>query len=135
MLTQKMEIPIGFFEVGAVIDVEYPYEDGNKKKLRPAVIIDISNEKITAFALKVTSSEKYQDTSKYPFSVEVTDLQIAGLSKPSWVLTDKELRINKNCKLYLRGHLADNDLEKVKMIRQVAVISGRVTQQDYDEED
>ena len=44
MLTQKMEIPIGFFEVGAVMDVEFPFEDKNEEKLRPSVIIKTSED-------------------------------------------------------------------------------------------
>ena len=134
MLTQKLEIPVAFFGVGAVIDVEYPFEDSNESKMRPAVIIEEGKESMIAVSLKISSSLKYEDEGRYPYAIEIQKIKPAGLNKRSWVLADKELEINKKCKLHLKGHMADDDIERVKLFHDLALADDKVVRLEYEEE-
>jgi mRNA-degrading endonuclease toxin of MazEF toxin-antitoxin module len=126
-------MPILFFEVGSVVEVEYPYEDCTMSKKRPAVIIEITDNQITAVSLKISSSKKYENTEKYPYAVEVIDIVSAGLNKRSWVLTDKELTIDKRNKLELIGHLSELDYETVKAFHELALADGSIVRLSYDD--
>lgn len=129
---QRMEIPICFFCEGSVVDVEYPYEDHSQSKIRPAVIVEVSANRITIVMLKISSVNKYDDSAKYPYAVKIQDISSAGLAKDSWVLTDKELIVNGNNKLYLKGHLSDIDLETVKLLHKAAQINNCIVRLNYD---
>lgn len=127
-----MLIPVEFFNEGSVVEIEYPYEDCSKRKLRPAVVIEMSENKITIVMLKITSKEQYDDIKKYPYAVKIQDTDLAGLTKNSWVLTNKELVVNGKNKLYLRGHLSDVDLETVKIVHEAAKVNNCIKQLNYD---
>lgn len=132
MLTQKIRIPISFFEVGSVVDIEYPFEDSEKSKYRPTVIIEVSEDQITVVSLKISSVEKYENVEKYPYAVEIMDTASAGLTKRSWVLTNKVLSVGTNNKLVLRGHLSESDYKKVELYYSLAVMDDAVTKQTFD---
>ncbi len=92
----------------------------------------MSDNRITIVMLKITSADKYNDKAQYPYAVKINDNDSTGLTKESWVLTDKELLVNGNNKLYLMGHLSEQDLKIFKTIHNIAVINNSVSKLSYD---
>lgn len=60
-MKQKIKIPISILGAGSVIYIDYPYEDKNEQKRRPAVVLSYENGKTKVVLLKVSSVEKYED--------------------------------------------------------------------------
>lgn len=122
-LTQKLEIPLTILEKGTVIEINFPFEEKEGYKKRPAVIIEKNDKIAVVLALKVTSVKK-----DYCYAVEISDLKSAGLSKSSWVLTDKELSINiKENNVKVLGHLSENDNEHVFTTYEIATLNNAKT--------
>lgn len=93
------------YNIGEIWWTNFPFNDSNNTKHRPAIIID--EDRIAILTMYVTSKNK-----ENPFSVEITDWKNAGLAVPSWARIDKiisidEWRINQKI-----GKLTDRDLLK-----------------------
>ena len=114
---------------GSVIEVDYPYEENDNSKKRPAVVLYNGSE-ITLIALKISSSKKFLNGSNF-YAIEISDLESAGLKKQSWVLTNKELVVNINNKFTYLGTLSELDLEKVKAYHKLALNKCIVSKQFF----
>ena len=94
------------YEIGDVWWVHYPFEDKDKEKRRPAIIVD--DETIAILAIKVTSKEKNN-----PYSICIKDWESAGLTKPSWAIIDKIVSISEMDMDSKMGVLSENDATKI----------------------
>ena len=133
-MEQKIKIPISILGAGSVIYINYPYEDKNNYKRRPAVVLSYENGKTKVVLLKISSVEKYEDSKKYPYAYKIKDLQQSGLPKASYVLADKELLVPDNTQCEGAGRLSLNDLKAVNALHNLAVLANRQTTQNYEEE-
>lgn len=93
------------YNIGEIWWTNFPFNDSNNTKHRPAIIID--EDRIAILTMYVTSKNK-----ENPFSVEITDWKNAGLAVPSWARIDRiisidEWRINQKI-----GKLTNRDLLK-----------------------
>lgn len=94
------------YNIGDVWWVHFPYEDGNREKRRPAIVID--DDTIAILAMYVTSKNK-----KHPYSIKIEDWDATGLSKPSWTRIDKIISINEWYMDRKIGSLSARDLTKI----------------------
>lgn len=97
------------YSIGDIWWVDFPYEDGEKEKHRPAIIIDADT--IAIIAMYVTSQDKLR-----PLDIEISDWKEAGLPRPSWARIDKTVSIAEWRLLGKTGHLSDADLIKVAQL-------------------
>ena len=81
------------YNIGDVWWIHFPYEDEDKEKRRPAIVID--DDTIAILAMYVTSQNK-----ENPYSIKLEDWAETGLSKPSWTRIDRFLRsLSTRCSL------------------------------------
>ncbi|MDD7665024.1 MAG: type II toxin-antitoxin system PemK/MazF family toxin [Lachnospiraceae bacterium] len=94
------------YNIGEVWWTEFPFDDIEFSKHRPAIIID--DDTIAILAIKVTSKEKNN-----PFYVEIQDWESAGLRVKSWAQIDRIVRMEEWRMDEKIGKLSDRDLTKV----------------------
>lgn len=87
----------------------FPYEDEDKEKRRPAIVID--DDTIAILAMYVTSQNK-----ENPYSIKLEDWAETGLSKPSWTRIDKIISINEWYMDRKIGSLSPRDLTKIMQL-------------------
>ncbi len=133
-MEQKIKIPISILGAGSVIYIDYPYEDKNGHKRRPAVVLSYENGKTKVILLKISSVEKYQDSKKYPYAYKIKDLQQSGLPKESYVLADRELLVPDNTQCEGTGRLSLGDLKAVSALHNLAVLANKQRILNYGEE-
>lgn len=107
-----MSYPISTFPKGAVVYIDYPYEDApGKSKRRPAIITDFKNNKTRVVLLKVTSH-----SPRTIFDYTLKNPKVANLKDGSVVRCDKIVTVpnTKQCKLH--GYLSRADLMAVEML-------------------
>lgn len=97
------------YSIGDIWWVDFPYDEGEKEKHRPAIIIDADT--IAIIAMYVTSQDKQR-----PLDIEISDWKEAGLSRPSWARIDKTVDISEWQLLEKSGHLSENDFLKVAQL-------------------
>jgi mRNA-degrading endonuclease toxin of MazEF toxin-antitoxin module len=100
---------MGKYNLGEVWWLNFPFDDQNKKKHRPAVIID--ENRIAVLAMYVTSKDKPN-----PYSIKIVDWRQAGLPKESWVRIDRVIQIEEvdiDAKI---GKLSADDLHKIEQL-------------------
>lgn len=133
-MEQKLKIPISILGAGSVVYIDYPYEDKNEQKRRPAVVLSYENGKTKVVLLKISSVEKYEDSKKYPYAYKIRDIQQSGLPKISYVLADKELLVPDDTQCEGTGRLSLSDLKAVNVLHDLAVLANSHTTQNYGEE-
>ena len=89
--------------------VEIPYDDIDSSKVRPALIIKISNDNVYLF--KVTSKYSNKSSKIKSFYYPLMDWKNAGLKIPSYIEIHKAYGIYKNIvkKSKLIGKLSSVD--------------------------
>ena len=98
--------------IGDVVICAFPFEDNPKKrKLRPAVILDINARGLVVLSLKVTSKPP---RSKYDY--ELVGWDLTGLHKKSTVRSNKEEIILRSDVAKPIGSLTVDDFEMVKTL-------------------
>lgn len=97
---------MGKYNIGEVWWVRFPYNDQEKEKHRPAIIID--DDTIAILAMYVTSKDKDN-----PYSIKIEDWQKVGLRKPSWTRIDKIVKISEWYMDRKIGDLSQRDLAKI----------------------
>ena len=97
------------FQKGDVLTVDFPYNDQNAFKRRPAVVTRVSGDNIVI--AKITSQIK-----NHPNNVLLTDYKAAGLFKESQVQCNRQVSLNRYSPRIIKkvGHLADYDLTLVE---------------------
>ena len=100
---------MGKYNIGEVWWLNFPFSDQNKKKHRPAVVID--GNRIAVLAMYVTSKNKPN-----PYSIKITDWEQAGLPKESWVRIDRVVQIEEVDIDLKIGELSVHDLQKIEQL-------------------
>lgn len=77
------------YEIGDVWWVRYPFEEIEKEKHRPAIVID--DETIAILSMYITTQNR-----NIPYSVQIKNCDHAGLPKDSWARIDKVVSIDKS---------------------------------------
>lgn len=100
---------MGNYNIGEVWWTQFPFEEIDDSKRRPAIVID--EDTIAVLALMVTSKGK-----KHPYSIKIDDWQKAGLKMESWARIDRivsmsEWRMEKKI-----GDLSKADLLKITQL-------------------
>ena len=84
---------------------QFPFEDVDEDKHRPAVIID--DNRIAVLAMMVTSKEK-----RNPFCIKIDDWKTAGLKVESWARIDRIIEMDEWRMDRKIGDLSERDLTK-----------------------
>ena len=103
-LRQEKEI-----NVGEVWWVHFPYKDLPREKRRPAIVID--NDTIAILGVYITSQNKDN-----PYSIELEDWEMTGLSKQSWVRIDLIVRLSEWYFDYKIGNLSERDSKRIMQL-------------------
>ncbi len=111
---------MGNYNVGEVWWTQFPFEDKNENKRRPAIVID--DDKIAVLAMMVTSKEK-----AHPFCIKIDDWKEAGLKIPSWARIDRIIKMEEWRMERKIGNLTERDL--VKFMQLIAEIINRKSHQ------
>ena len=119
-----MNLPIGVFPKGAVIWIDFIYdEDSSKHKRRPAVIIDFNQNSTSVILLKVTS-KGIRTQYDYPLA----DAKVAGLKIGSVVRCNHIMTLYNNFKCSSIGNLSRRDAMAVEILYMQAVQNNQLTQ-------
>lgn len=96
------------FQKGDVLTVDFPFNDQNTFKRRPAVITRISKDNVVI--AKITSQIK-----NHPNNVLLTNHQAAGLVKESQVQCNRQISLSRYSPRIIKkiGQLTDYDLHLV----------------------
>lgn len=96
---------MGIYKIGEVWWTQFPFEESDEDKHRPAIVID--DENIAVLAMMVTSKEK-----RNPFCVKIDDWEAAGLSIESWARIDRIIKMDEWRMDRKIGNLSEKDLTK-----------------------
>lgn len=106
----KMQLPVEIYDLGTIVEVDFPYEEDNRVKHRPAVVMNYDDNETCVALLKVTSKEP---TS--PYDYKITDYQLSKLPKnPSYVKCNCTYMIPNSTCLQKMGNLSRKDANAVK---------------------
>lgn len=101
-----MQVPIGVFNKGAIIYVDYTFDDDrNKKKRRPAVVIDFDADQTKVIVLKVTTH-----MPRTPYDHMLLDAEIANLKDGSVVRCNNIMTIPNHFACEKHGDLSRRDM-------------------------
>ena len=96
---------MGKYRIGEVWWTQFPFEDIDEDKRRPAIVFD--DNTIAVLAMMVTSVEKDN-----PYSIEIEDWDKAGLPKKSWARIDRIINMDEWRMEKKIGDLSERDLNK-----------------------
>jgi mRNA-degrading endonuclease toxin of MazEF toxin-antitoxin module len=114
---QKLQLPIGVFNVGSIIYVDYPFEDDSaKSKRRPAVVIDYNDDSTKVIVLKLTSQK-----SRTKYDYELLNPDVADLSIGTKVRCNHVLNLDNDFKCELYSVLSRQDMINVQILYNTAV--------------
>ena len=94
---------------GDIVLVAYPYADEEKRKRRPALVLEDANPRGDFAALPITSQAGHQAT----VALLSADLLGQRLPKASWIRTDQIATLNRNFVHGAYGRLAGAKLTGV----------------------
>ena len=97
------------YNLGEVWWTQFPFEEIEVSKRRPAIVIDENT--IVVLAMMVTSKEK-----KNPYSIKIDDWKEAGLARESWARIDRMVRMDEWRMEKKIGDLSKHDLLKITQI-------------------
>lgn len=103
------EKKMGKYNLGEVQWTEFPFEEIDVSKHRPAIVID--EDTIAVLTMMVTSKDKNN-----PYSIKIDDWQKAGLTKESWARIDRIIRMDEWRMEKKIGDLSKNDLLKISQL-------------------
>jgi len=107
-----MLLPIGAFNKGAVIYINYTFDDDNTKhKRRPAVIIDFDQNNTRVIVLKVTTH-----TPRTIYDYTLLDPKIANLKTGSVVRCNNIMTISNQFTCEKNGDLSRRDALAVETL-------------------
>lgn len=127
---------------GEIYLVNFPYEDTNQVKTRPAVVLLADNENHTFMALKITKTQRSYDS----FNIPIFDWPTSGLRYQSYIRCNKLQSFSTNdiftttkSNGYL-GKLSNEDMQKMKetfskYAYEVQQISHSMSAQEQDMQD
>ncbi len=97
---------MGKYNIGEVWWTQFPFEEIEESKRRPAIVID--DEQIAILSLMVTSKNKDN-----PYCIEIKGWKEAGLSVPSWARIDRIIKMDEWRMERKIGDLLEEDLSKI----------------------
>lgn len=100
---------MGKYNLGEVWWTQFPFEEIEESKRRPAVVIDENT--IAVLTMMVTSKDK-----KNPYSIKIDAWQEAGLKRESWVRIDRVVRMDEWRMEKKIGNLSESDLLKITQL-------------------
>ncbi len=101
----KLQLPIGVFNKGAVIYIDYTFDDDNvKHKRRPAIVIDFDDNNTRVIVLKVTT---HAPRTIYDYTL--SDPNIANLKSGSVVRCNNIMTIPNQFTCEKHGDLSRRD--------------------------
>lgn len=104
-----MKLPLELYNKGTILWVNFPFEDSDKLKRRPAVVVNIKEDKMMVMVLKVTS-HKIRNIV-YDYKIQILDN--TGLVEASVVRCNKVYFLTNKDEYEYCGYLSDKDLEEV----------------------
>ena len=123
-----MKQPAKDYIAGTVVNVEFPFQEREGSKMRPAVVISFNKEVTRVVLLQVTSQEARTD-----FDYTIKDYKDTGFTKtPSVVRCNAVLTVPNERELQKKGVLSRRDLLAVNALYQKAVAMQKL--QYYDED-
>ena len=102
---RKRRKRLGKYNIGEVWWTQFPFEDSDEDKHRPAIVID--DNTIAVLAMMVTSKEKNN-----PFCVKIDDWKDAGFKIESWARIDRIINMDEWRMDRKIGNLSEGDLKK-----------------------
>lgn len=121
---QKIQIPIGMFNKGAVIYIDFKYEeDSDKSKKRPAIVVDFNENSTRVIVLKVTT-QGIRTEYDYP----LVDAEMANLKQGSIVRCNHTLTLDNNYTCEKYGNLSRQDALAVQILYTKAVYDNAIVQ-------
>lgn len=115
----KLQLPIGVFNKGAVIYIDYTFDDNSEKhKRRPAIVIDFDKDNTRVIVLKVTSH-----SARTMYDYTLLDYAIANLKEGSVVRCNYIMTIPNNFTCEKYGDLSRRDEIGVEILYNQAVIN------------
>lgn len=116
----KVQLPIGIFNKGAVIFVDYTFDDDNSKhKRRPAVVIDFDENSTRVIVLKVTTHN-----ARTAYDYTLVDPVVAKLKQGSVVRCNNIMTIPNNFTCEKHGDLSRRDEIGVELLYYKAISNG-----------
>lgn len=100
---------MGKYNLGEVWWTQFPFEEIEESKRRPAIVID--DNTIAVLALMVTSRDKSN-----PYSIKIDEWRMAGLKKESWARIDRIVRMDEWRMEKKIGKLSESDLLKITQL-------------------
>ena len=117
-----MRLPIEVFMQGTIVRVDFPYDDSERSKSRPAIVYSFDNTSTGVILLKVTSKEP---RSSYDY--EILHYEDTGLTKrPSVVKCNCVYIILNGETLEKLGNLSRQDFNNVSVLFNQAYESGDI---------
>lgn len=100
---------VGTYNLGEVWWTQFPFEEIEESKRRPAIVID--EKTIVVLAIMVTSRNK-----SIPYSIKIDDWEKAGLTRESWARIDRIVRMDEWRMEKKIGDLSERDLLKITQL-------------------
>ncbi len=118
-----MKLPVSTYVNGSVVDVEYPFREGDgRTKLRPAIVMSYDSEMTYVALLQVTT---HAPRSKYDYTIK--EYSGTGLPHdPSVVRCDCVYVIPNTELLQRKGVLSRDDLNAVTYLFKQAISEKKV---------
>lgn len=91
---------------GDILTVNFPYEDQDVSKLRPAIVLN--DQYIAVLFIYLTTQNKTD-----PYLIEVEEWRKAGLKSPTWAKIDRTALIDDYEIINRVGELSDKDFNKI----------------------
>lgn len=100
---------MGKYNLGEVWWTQFPFQEIDVSKRRPAIVIDENT--IVVLAMMVTSKDK-----KNPYSIKIDDWVDAGLARESWARIDRVVSMDEWRMEKKIGDLSKRDLLKITQL-------------------
>lgn len=124
---QKLKLPIGIFNKGSVIYIDYIFDDdSSKRKKRPAVVIDFDDNSTRVIILKVTTH-----SARTGYDYTLADYGLAGLKQGSVVRCNNIMTVPNKFNCEKHGDLSRRDAIIVESLYNQAIINNALVEVSY----
>lgn len=124
IMMQKIQMPIGMFNKGSVIYIDFTYDDNNSKvKKRPAIVIDYDQNSTRVIVLKVTTQG-----TRTQYDYQLKNPKMANLKESSVVRCNHTLTLANGFKCEKHGDLSRQDALAVELLYNQAVYNNALVE-------
>lgn len=121
-MQQKLKIPIGMFNKGTVIYIDFIYDDDkNKSKKRPAIVIDYNQNITQVIMLKVTTKGV---RTQYDYTL--ANPEMANLRQGSVVRCNHIISLDNRLQCEMHGNLSRQDISSVEILYRKAIYDNAI---------